>query len=245
MADKKINPIEAMATGRLKPGDISAEMRRVVHDWAGEAKRDDLVKALDITLLLLGKEGRRAELLRQEAYKDPLTQIGNRRYLMEELSSGLELSSLFRSVSQVGAIPGTKKALVYIDLVGLTAINKKGQGAGDAALRAVGERLNEIVRGNEVCARTGGDEFACLIDLEPSGASGEKVRQRLEDGFKNLTYNYEGEAYPVRIYTAVFPVNPKLDAEENFRIAGEQLAEAKKRDRVGREFLEKPDAEPS
>jgi len=54
-------------------------------------------------------------------------------------------------------------AVLHLDLDHLTALNDRhGDAAGDAVLRAVGERLRQLVRQNDRVARLGGDEFAIL-----------------------------------------------------------------------------------
>ena len=55
-------------------------------------------------------------------------------------------------------------SLVYIDLDGLKAVNDRfGHAAGDAALKAIAERLLAHVRASDVVGRLGGDEFAVIL----------------------------------------------------------------------------------
>ena len=49
------------------------------------------------------------------------------------------------------------------DLDGLKGINDKfGHNAGDIAIKAVADALTASLKNNEICARTGGDEFVIL-----------------------------------------------------------------------------------
>jgi diguanylate cyclase (GGDEF)-like protein len=61
-------------------------------------------------------------------------------------------------------IPRQPFAVLSLDVDGLKAINDtEGHPAGDALLRTVGHTLAQLVRGWDVMARVGGDEFAALL----------------------------------------------------------------------------------
>jgi diguanylate cyclase (GGDEF)-like protein len=61
-------------------------------------------------------------------------------------------------------IPRLPFAVLSLDVDGLKAINdSEGHTAGDALLRVVGHTLGLLVRGWDVMARVGGDEFAALL----------------------------------------------------------------------------------
>jgi len=81
---------------------------------------------------------------------DPLTGLPNRLLLRDSLRSGLR--SAQEAASQL--------AIHYLDLDGFKAINDRyGHPAGDRMLVEVAERLNSIVRSEDVACRLGGDEF--------------------------------------------------------------------------------------
>ena len=61
-------------------------------------------------------------------------------------------------------IPRLPFAVLSLDVDGLKEINdSEGHAAGDALLRVVGHTLGLLVRGWDVMARIGGDEFAALL----------------------------------------------------------------------------------
>lgn len=98
----------------------------------------------------------RARLAQAEglADRDALTPLYNRRALMRELAR------ILAAVQRYGG----SASLVYFDLDGLKAINDRfGHAAGDAALRAVAERLIGQVRASDAAGRMGGDEFAVIL----------------------------------------------------------------------------------
>jgi diguanylate cyclase (GGDEF)-like protein/PAS domain S-box-containing protein len=89
--------------------------------------------------------------LEWQAYHDPLTELPNRTYLLEQLEARLAAS------------PGMPVALLYLDLDGFKLVNDTmGHTAGDELLAAVGDRLRSAVREGDVVARFGGDEFVVL-----------------------------------------------------------------------------------
>lgn len=113
-----------------------------------------------------------ARTLQALAYLDPLTGLPNRHQLEEHLT--LSLARADRN--------GTAVALLLLDLDGFKAVNDThGHATGDALLREFGQRLREAVRGTDLVARWGGDEFVVLLaDLplpEADGATGAVVAQ--------------------------------------------------------------------
>lgn len=88
------------------------------------------------------------------ALYDPLTELPNRRYLVEQLESSIALSRR----------NGTKGALLFIDLDQFKTINDSlGHAVGDALLVQVARRLNRLMRLEDTIARLGGDEFVVVL----------------------------------------------------------------------------------
>lgn len=111
------------------------------------------------------------EKMESYAFVDPITSLPNRRYFDIEIKHNmLHLSSK----NQIG--------LLYIDLDNFKEINDKyGHNIGDKVLSVAAERLLQSVRGKDVVARIGGDEF--LIMVYPASAANylEKIAQRIID----------------------------------------------------------------
>ena len=104
---------------------------------------------------------RAREELHRASYTDPLTRLPNRQLFEERLQ---------RAVHQ--ADRGAQRlALLFVNLDGLKGVNEAyGQAAGDALLRAVGQRLREFCP-RALLARAGGDEFLLLLDDDPDEAA--------------------------------------------------------------------------
>jgi diguanylate cyclase (GGDEF)-like protein len=107
--------------------------------------------------------------------RDPLTGIGNRRLLDEQLS--LELSRH----------RGSTRALTVLalDLNGFKALNDTvGHAAGDELLKATARALQACARRRDIVVRQGGDEFCVVLpDTSPSEAEVvvSMIRKRLRE----------------------------------------------------------------
>lgn len=93
------------------------------------------------------------------AFFDALTELPNRRLLLDRLRKSLELSHR----------RGSFGAVVFLDLDGFKTLNDlRGHAAGDRLLVEVAQRLKQTVRSSDTVARLGGDEF--VVVLEDLGA---------------------------------------------------------------------------
>jgi diguanylate cyclase (GGDEF)-like protein/PAS domain S-box-containing protein len=95
------------------------------------------------------------ELIQKLAFNDALTDLPNRRMLLDRLN--LAIMASVRS-QQYGA-------LLYLDMDNFKTINDSlGHEFGDAMLIEVANRLNHSVRETDTVARLGGDEFVVLME---------------------------------------------------------------------------------
>ena len=109
------------------------------------------------------------------AFYDPLTQLPNRRLLLDRLQQAITAS----------ARSGRQGALLFIDLDNFKTLNDTlGHDKGDLLLQQVAERLRTSVRECDSVARLGGDEFVVMLEglgVEPEKAGpqakmvGEKI----------------------------------------------------------------------
>lgn len=93
--------------------------------------------------------------IRNLAFYDPLTQLPNRRLLMDRLEQALAS----------GTRHSRKGALLFIDLDNFKTLNDTlGHDQGDRLLQQVAERLNLCTREGDTVARLGGDEFVVMLE---------------------------------------------------------------------------------
>ncbi|MBI3711628.1 MAG: EAL domain-containing protein [Burkholderiales bacterium] len=93
--------------------------------------------------------------IRSLAFYDPLTQLPNRRLLMDRLEQALASGNRHKR----------KGALLFIDLDNFKTLNDTlGHDQGDRLLQQVAERLNLCTREGDTVARLGGDEFVVMLE---------------------------------------------------------------------------------
>jgi len=116
-------------------------------------------------------EGLQAQL-REQATRDPLTGLHNRRYLHQQLPAML----------QAGAAPAGGLCVVLLDLDHFKLVNDRyGHAVGDAALRLFAAQLAAAVSPADLLVRYGGEEFL-LVLAAANEASVAQLLQRLQDG---------------------------------------------------------------
>jgi two-component system, cell cycle response regulator len=109
----------------------------------------------------VGLEGR-LEATRAQALTDDLTQLGNRRLLVEDLDRVVAVAS-----------PDAPAALVLFDLNGFKHYNDTfGHLEGDRLLAELARRLELAVRDRGSAYRLGGDEFCALVTGDPRELDG-------------------------------------------------------------------------
>ena len=97
---------------------------------------------------------RQVDELRQSVFTDPLTGIGNRRYLEEGIRAAKA------GIERGAGIAG----LIFIDIDNFKQINDAyGHEIGDQVLLMVVRTLKYNLRGSDMLGRWGGDEFIAII----------------------------------------------------------------------------------
>ena len=162
------------------------------------ADRERLVATLGERLSLSLSNIRLRASLREQSLRDPLTGLFNRRYLEETLTREAR-----RAVRE-----GYPLSVLMADLDHFKDLNDAfGHAAGDAVLREIGRIIAELVRGEDVACRFGGEEFVVVLPK----ATLDNARRRadgLREQIKARQIGDSARIYPpitVSIGVAAFP----------------------------------------
>lgn len=134
------------------------------------------------------------EEIRNLAFYDPLTQLPNRRLLMDRLQHLISVSQRNTSHS----------ALLFLDLDNFKTLNDtRGHDAGDMLLIEAASRLQTCVRDSDTVARLGGDEFVIVLEelshdrdeaISQADKVGEKIREMLSLPYRIMDFEHHGSA---------------------------------------------------
>jgi diguanylate cyclase (GGDEF)-like protein len=147
-----------------------------VHAPRGASRESSLskIEGLKAPIGLAIRNALQHARLRGLAFRDSLTGLYNRRAFDEMLE--VQVSAARRHDRPL--------SLLTLDVDRLKAINDRfGHEAGDAVLREVGRILSSLVRGCDLPARTGGDEFAVILPdtgREHAEILARRLRRRLQ-----------------------------------------------------------------
>ncbi|HEY9027209.1 MAG TPA: diguanylate cyclase [Burkholderiaceae bacterium] len=150
----------ALATRQPQQGELRVRTSFGKEIWCDYRVLPTLLGGQDHLLLQftdLTERRRLEEELRQLAFQDALTQLPNRRLLLDRLEQAIRGSRRH----------GSRLAVIFVDLDRFKQLNDTyGHDVGDKLLVVVAERLQAMVRGSDTVARLGGDEFVVLsVDL--------------------------------------------------------------------------------
>jgi diguanylate cyclase (GGDEF)-like protein len=169
--------------------------------------------------------GRQADELRRLSLTDALTGLANRHAFQVRLREEWRRSRRYRA----------PLALLLIDVDGLKRVNdEQGHEAGDRVLRDVAGAIRHTLRGTDIGARWGGDEFA-IIAPNTGPQAAQRLAHRLLGHTRARTRD-DGAPLTVSVGLAVLdPTQRRREsAEMLMRNADEALLGAKSngRDRV-------------
>ena len=164
------------------------------------------------------------------ARHDPLTGLGNRRALDEDLELLEARATRY----------GHRYCMALLDVDHFKSYNDTyGHQAGDQILQTVAAQLEAQARGGDALYRYGGEEFLCIFP-EQSLANGFKAVERMRIGLQRLAIPHAGN--PLGVLTisaglAMLDPDHSRPANEVLREADEVLYRAKQ---LGRNRVEYP-----
>jgi diguanylate cyclase (GGDEF)-like protein len=156
--------------------------------------------------------------LKEEAIRDPLTNLYNRRFLRDYLSR-----ELMRAARE-----NIRVAVIMIDLDHFKQVNDTaGHAAGDLVLTEIATLLKRHIRGTDIACRYGGEEFTLVLPnatLQSARSRGEAICSAVREESGRLI------GVTASLGVAVFP-DHAAEPESLLRAADAALYEAKRRGR--------------
>ena len=150
-----------------------------------------------------------AEHMEKMALKDALTGLPNRPALFDA----------FEKASAYARRTGSTIAVLYFDLDGFKQVNDTlGHAQGDMLLKETANRASALLRGEDVLARFGGDEFVVLLRVHDSGRRARRIAERIRQSIAAIGY-IDGSPVDVTASVGIVVVNG-LDA---VRMGAEQV----------------------
>lgn len=163
--------------------------------------------------------------LEQQASRDPLTGLYNRRYVFSVVTNELNRYRRY----------GEPFALILIDADHFKQVNDEhGHCAGDAALQAIAGVCTETVRETDIVGRFGGEEFIVVLP-HTTATEAAIVAERIRSRMHESQPCYRERPIEVTLSLGVAETGPKIDGfDELLKAADDALYAAKHggRDRV-------------
>lgn len=159
-----------------------------------------------------------AQALHAASQTDPLTELPNRRHMVDRLEA--ELCRIGRN--------GGGFALIMLDIDHFKEVNDAfGHAAGDHVLVETAGLLRRNLRGHDLCARWGGEEFLILLpdtDQVPAEAVAEKLRGLIA----HHPITHQGRSIAVTLSLGVAAYRAGRTADDCIQAADDALYIAKR-----------------
>ena len=163
----------------------------------------------------------RIDSLQSLALTDELTQVANRRSLVESVT--VELARCRRS--------GAAMTMALIDLDHFKKVNDTyGHQAGDAALQHVTNIIRKNLRPFDILGRIGGEEFAIFLSNTQS-THALAIAERTRKAIQNSPLEYQGQQITLTTSIGLTTLGCNTSFEILYQQADEALYQAKKQGR--------------
>ena len=174
----------------------------------------------------------RETLLKNQAIRDPLTSLYNRRYFEEEVTKRIALSRM----------KGGCYSVLMIDADKFKNVNDTyGHKVGDKVLIELSSTAERALRDCDIVARYGGEEFVCyLSDVGPEKAK--IVADRLRETISKIViYSDEGKPFGFTVSIGISSSEISDSIDILIKTADEALYRAKENGRNRCELFTKAD----
>ena len=158
----------------------------------------------------ISKQKQAEEAIHRLAFYDPLTELPNRRLMLERMQLSLHAHGRDK---QCGA-------LLFIDIDNFKDVNDtQGHQVGDQLLRQAAKRLSGCMRAEDTLARLGGDEFVVLLEnlsplmddaVQQARTVAEKIVHQLA-----VPYVLDGQTQPSSVSIGVAMISGKGNSQDD------------------------------
>lgn len=166
--------------------------------------------------------------LKEELVTDELTQVLNRRGLMDFLQTYVrEVSFQLSNPEKRRSVIITALTIIFVDVDHFKAINTKyGHQAGDVALQTVARLLKDNLRGIDLVGRYGGEEFVLgLVGADQT--DGLKIAEDLRVSIEREKIHYDSKTFSVTVSMGLATLWPHLTLTQLIKRADQALYQAK------------------
>ena len=181
-----------------------------------------LEKANQTLLLKLDEIEKLQIQLQEQAIRDSLTGLFNRRFFDEYFQN--ELVRIKRA--------NTPLSLLMVDIDHFKSVNDRfGHEVGDRVLQLLGEILKTMFRKSDVSCRFGGEEFLILLpglEMDQALNRAEAVREKFEQSSREADFLYS--QVTISIGVSNYPLHGE-NMRDLFRMADKALYQAKEKGR--------------
>lgn len=179
------------------------------------AQRDAVMRGVQQELVHQKIE---AELNRELALLDPVTEVYNRRYARVILK---------REVSRVKRY-GQGLSVMMVDITGFRRVNDSlGHTGGDVVLRQIAHLLQTRIRNSDIIVRFGGDEFLLVLSEAEAGGV-ELLAGRLKSSFTDWSAQSGMGDFGLRLAIGVAHFTPESAVDEILALAEQRMIQDKR-----------------
>lgn len=197
---------------RPDAGQLLLYRRR--HDFSARDK--EMAESLIAQGRIALENARLHDLVRRQAQTDELTDLPNRRRFMNGLEQEIARSGRF----------GTPLSLVLFDLDRFKRVNDRcGHQVGDLVLRRTADVVRMRIRGTDLAARVGGEEFAVLLPGSDAAGAATFADNLRRDIQREVVV--EGVGWPMRASFGVAQFQKGMSIETLVGAADRALYRAK------------------
>lgn len=153
----------------------------------------------------------------QRAMHDDLTQLPNRRYIMFTLEQSFDYARKGGNQDSF--------AILNIDLNKFKWINDTyGHIAGDQVLIETARRIKGGLRGSDIVARVGGDEFLVLLPRISSETHVEKIKNKVESAIAECPVFYDEQLIFIKVSVGYTLFSDRFsDVDDMLKLADEHM----------------------